>query len=258
MLNSTIWSHIDGFTNATHTRDIQRELEFLSNKMGFDYFRFLIFFPISMQRSHVAMFNNCPTTWFDAYSSRRFLTQDPVVYLGLNQNQPIFWNRIDCDSPLLPSASREVMDLAADFGVRNGVSFPLHSPKGEHGILSFITKEHSNCDPVFENVPILSFCAGYIFNAALTLIKNNPDLIKHLAVLSNREKECLYWASEGKTSWEIATIIGISERTVNFHLTQATNKTNSKNRSQAIAKGITNGIIVPSLEEVTITNLRMV
>ncbi|MGL5487451.1 MAG: helix-turn-helix transcriptional regulator, partial [Shewanella sp.] len=64
-------------------------------------------------------------------------------------------------------------------------------------------------------------------------------------------------ASEGKTSWEIATILGISERTVNFHLTQVTNKTDSKNRSQAIAKGITNGIIVPSLDEVTITNLRL-
>ncbi|HHQ4710066.1 TPA: LuxR family transcriptional regulator, partial [Aeromonas veronii] len=38
---------------------------------------------------------------------------------------------------------------------------------------------------------------------------------------------------------------------------QVTNKTDSKNRSQAIAKGITSGIIVPSLDEVTITNLRL-
>ena len=50
---------------------------------------------------------------------------------------------------------------------------------------------------------------------------------------------------------------GDYQRTVNFHLTQVTNKTDSKNRSQAIAKGITSGIIVPSLDEVTITNLRL-
>ncbi len=110
---------------------------------------------------------------------------------------------------------------------------------------------------MFENVPLLSFCASYIFNSALQLIKSRPDMMKYLTELSDREKECLFWASEGKTSWEIATILGISERTVNFHLTQVTNKTDSKNRSQAIAKGITSGIIVPSLDEVTITNLRL-
>jgi LuxR family transcriptional activator of bioluminescence operon len=149
------------------------------------------------------------------------------------------------------------MNLAADFGVRNGVSFPLHTPQGEHGILSFISKEKSNSDLMFENVPLLSFCASYIFNSALTLIKARPDLMKYLAELSDREKECLFWASEGKTSWEIATILGISERTVNFHLNQVTNKTDSKNRNQAIAKSISSGIIVPSLDDVTITNLRL-
>lgn len=157
MLNDAIWEHIDKFTKATKTSDIQQLLERFSHQMGFDYFRLLIIFPISMQKSHVALFNNCPTTWFDAYSENQYLTQDPVVYLGLKQTQPIFWNKLDCDSPWLPSASRDVMNLAADFGVRNGVSFPLHTPQGEHGILSFITKEKSNSDLMFENVPLLSF-----------------------------------------------------------------------------------------------------
>ena len=149
------------------------------------------------------------------------------------------------------------MNLAADFGVRNGVSFPLHTPQGEHGILSFISKEKSNSELMFENAPTLSFCASYIFGAALQLIKRRPELMKHLTELSDREKECLFWASEGKTSWEIATILGISERTVNFHLNQVTNKTDSRNRNQAIAKSISSGIIVPSLDDVTITNLRL-
>ncbi len=40
----------------------------------------------------------------------------------------------------------------------------------------------------------------------------------------------------GQDLLEIATILGISERTVNFHLNQVTNKTDSKNRNQAIAR----------------------
>jgi len=254
MLNDAIWEHIDKFTKATKTSDIQQLLERFSHQMGFDYFRLLIIFPISMQKSHVALFNNCPTTWFDAYSENQYLTQDPVVYLGLKQTQPIFWNKLDCDSPWLPSASRDVMNLAADFGVRNGVSFPLHTPQGEHGILSFITKEKSNSDLMFENVPLLSFCASYIFNSALQLIKSRPDMMKYLTELSDREKECLFWASEGKTSSEIACILGITERTVNYHLNQVTRKTGSMNRYQAIAKGVSSGILLPNLEQVVVTN----
>lgn len=105
MFNDAIWEHIDRFTKAKKTSDIQQQLERFSHQMGFDYFRLLIIFPISMQKSHVALFNNCPTSWFDAYSERHYLTQDPVVFLGLKQTQPIFWNKLDCDSPWLPSAS---------------------------------------------------------------------------------------------------------------------------------------------------------
>ncbi|WP_322995666.1 helix-turn-helix transcriptional regulator [Castellaniella sp.] len=35
--------------------------------------------------------------------------------------------------------------------------------------------------------------------------------------LTSRHRACLYWASQGKTSWEIGQILGITERTVNFH-----------------------------------------
>lgn len=256
MFNTKLWEHVETFTKARSTMDVQHALERFSYKMGFDYFRLLIIFPISMNRSHVALFNNCPLSWFEAYSSNRYLTQDPVVSLGLKQTLPIFWNKLDLDHPTMPACSRDVMNLAADFGVRNGVSFPLHTPYGEKGILSFITKDPSNSELMFENVPILSFCASYIFNAAVELVKRKPELAKHLADLSAREKECLLWASEGKTSWEIATILGISERTVNFHLNQVTNKTDSRNRNQAIAKTISSGLILPSLEDVTITNIR--
>lgn len=98
MFNDAIWEHIDRFTKAKKTSEIQQQLERFSHQMGFDYFRLLIIFPISMQKSHVALFNNCPTSWFDAYSERHYLTQDPVVFLGLKQTQPIFWNKLDCDA----------------------------------------------------------------------------------------------------------------------------------------------------------------
>lgn len=56
--------------------------------------------------------------------------------------------------------------------------------------------------------------------------------------LSTREIECLNWASKGKTSYESAVIIGISENTVVFHLRNASVKLNTVNRTHSVAKAI--------------------
>lgn len=63
--------------------------------------------------------------------------------------------------------------------------------------------------------------------------------------LTPRELECLSWAAAGKTSGEISLIVGISERTVNFHVGNCLQKTNSINRQQAIAKCLFKGVIYP-------------
>ncbi len=61
--------------------------------------------------------------------------------------------------------------------------------------------------------------------------------------LTEREREVLTWVGRGKTSAEIAIILGISERTVNFHCDQAMRRLDVINRIQAVAKAIERGII---------------
>ena len=62
--------------------------------------------------------------------------------------------------------------------------------------------------------------------------------------LSPREVETLRWSAVGKTSWEISMILGISERTVNFHLQQAAAKLRVKGRRAACARAVALGLIV--------------
>ena len=61
--------------------------------------------------------------------------------------------------------------------------------------------------------------------------------------LTPREKEVLTWVGRGKTSAEIAMIIGIRERTVNFHCDQATRRLDVVNRVQAVATAMTHRMI---------------
>lgn len=54
--------------------------------------------------------------------------------------------------------------------------------------------------------------------------------------LTKREFECLHWVVQGKTSWEIGHILGISERTVNFHIGNCMDKSGCVNRRQLVVR----------------------
>ncbi|MBL0848629.1 MAG: LuxR family transcriptional regulator [Candidatus Liberibacter ctenarytainae] len=61
--------------------------------------------------------------------------------------------------------------------------------------------------------------------------------------LTGREIECLNWISKGKTSDEIAVILGISRNTVNNYIASIMRKTATKTRSGAIAYAVRNSIV---------------
>lgn len=56
------------------------------------------------------------------------------------------------------------------------------------------------------------------------------------AALSHREIEVLDWLKRGKTSWDIARILSISERTVNYHVYNIIEKLDVTNRLQAVSE----------------------
>lgn len=64
-----------------------------------------------------------------------------------------------------------------------------------------------------------------------------------LPKLSERELECLEWVSFGKTSWETAMILGVSERTINFHLLNACRKLNVYGRQAAVALALRHNLL---------------
>lgn len=61
--------------------------------------------------------------------------------------------------------------------------------------------------------------------------------------ISVRERECLGWVAEGKTTMDIATILDVSSNTINSYLTHAIQKLAARNRTMAVALAIRSGII---------------
>jgi DNA-binding CsgD family transcriptional regulator len=61
--------------------------------------------------------------------------------------------------------------------------------------------------------------------------------------LSPRQTACLGLSALGRTSPEIAKLLGISPRTVNQHIGEACSRLEVRNRIQAVAKAVKLGLI---------------
>lgn len=97
------------------------------------------------------------------------------------------------------------------------------------GAFDYITKPFDN-DVIIENI-----------NNALNARHRGSDDLS--SAISIREKEVLAWLKKGKSSWDIAVILGISERTVNYHVKNIMQKLNAVSRTHAVAVAMEQGLI---------------
>ena len=66
-----------------------------------------------------------------------------------------------------------------------------------------------------------------------------------LVDLNDREIETLTWAARGKTSAEIAQILGTTKRTIDFHIDNARAKLGVANRTEAVMRAAQSRLIKP-------------
>lgn len=76
---------------------------------------------------------------------------------------------------------------------------------------------------------IVDFVLPHIDSAIARYIPNNT------INLSERQLQVLEWVSQGKSNWEVASILNVSENTIKFHVSNICKKLNVHKRCHAIA-----------------------
>lgn len=122
--------------------------------------------------------------------------------------------------------------LAARHGLVKSTAFLLHSTSGEPFIMLFSGKR---VPLEIDETAGLYFAAVQLFECLEPTFAPGPVSRE---TLSSREIECLRWAAAGKSSDEIAIILGISAYTVSSYFKTATKKLGAVNRMQAIASAM--------------------
>ena len=83
-----------------------------------------------------------------------------------------------------------------------------------------------------------------IINARLAVVARTKIRPKRTQ-LNDREAEVLTWAARGRTSAQIAEFLGLSKRTIDFHLDNAREKLGAHTRTEAVVKAAAGGFIKP-------------
>ena len=191
--------------------------------------------------------SNYPEDWRSFYDAQRLVYVDPTVAHCVAHSTSLIW------SPGLfrSSVQRVMYEEASGYGLRSGVTLPMHGPKGELGILCFVNdaKPSKQFERDVDHVlPELSLLRDVAFQSGVDFALVGAGLEDDVAPaampnLTVRELECLKWAMAGKTSWETGRILGVSGSTVNFHISNINRKLDVNHRNQAVIKAIKLGIL---------------
>lgn len=238
---SDVLMFLSEFNTATDMQDIEGSLHSLCQLVGIDHFRLMVISPSSIQRPDVQILDGCPCEWGRMYHDKNFWAIDPLVRKGMRQSIPILWADLinECREQH-DFEGENVMLQAEQFGLRDGVTFPWHGVHGHVGLLSFATRS------VYSEDQWLSVCHYFVL-----LVAHLFEAVSRICVsdsapryaLSLREREVCQWAAEGKQVSDIGKILGITPRTVTFHLNRIIEKFGASNKNQAISWALAQGVV---------------
>jgi DNA-binding CsgD family transcriptional regulator len=239
------FDYIEAVTQADSVDALHKACADLCEAYEFDRFIYGARIPTSFVKPYFIFISGYPKEWRDHYSRNNYMVVDPTVDYCAHHVTTYQWE----GESLIDSGNAEIrrfMSEAHDFGIKSGVSFPVHTAQGDFAMLSFASEQTKlDSGPRLQRVlPIGQLFTAYLHESVRRVFASDVLTLSQVD-LTGREKECLLWATEGKTAWETSRILSISERTVTFHLQNVQHKLGVNNRQQAVARAVALGIIEP-------------
>jgi DNA-binding CsgD family transcriptional regulator len=216
---------------------------------GFDRFIYGARVPTSFVKPYFIFISGYPKEWRDHYTANNYMVVDPTVQYCSQNITPMSWDG-DSMQTLENAEIRRFMSEAQDFGINSGVSFPVHTAQGDFAMLSFASEQAQlqSIQRIQRVLPMGQLFTAYLHEAVRRVFDKDVLALSKVE-LTQRERQCLLWATEGKTTWETSQILSISERTVTFHLQNVQGKLGVGNRQQAVARAVSLGIIEPQFSQ---------
>ncbi|AYC99816.1 LuxR family transcriptional regulator [Neorhizobium sp. NCHU2750] len=215
--------------------DVFRFVKRLAESYGYRNFMVLNLPPSTARGlAGSAIINNWPAELVSLFDREGLLQSSHVVRRLRRSTTPFFY---DLEEIPAEAEGPDMREIFGRFGIVRGGCFPVSDAAGARGaVVIGGTGPSLNRQQMME----LTYASIHIFDKLAEI--RNLD-IRPAELLTEREVDCLNWTAAGKTSAEIAEILGLSEHTVNHYLNRAAKKLDTVNRTQAVAKALRIGLI---------------
>lgn len=206
----------------------------LTREMGFEYCAFALSPHSLVPHARTIRINNYPTEWNQRYETNNHAAQDPLLKHCSLSALPILWSEdVFCACPAF-------WEEKQSFGMRHGWSQSVHDSSRFFSMLSLTRSHRSISSREFYGKAGHFIWLAHALHSVVAKKLLPAAHFRPESCLSTRETEVLKWSAEGKTASDVATILNLAERTVNFHVHSAMKKLGVNNKISAVvhaAKG---------------------
>ena len=166
----------------------------------------------------------------------RMFVSAPMAIWAIENDGAMSWSFVATMETKLTAAQLKVMELNKNFGVLAGytISFPDPSPRQKAAMGLTARPGLTQCD--VENIWARSGQDIEILAQVAHLKFASLPVPQAQRCLSKRQREVLEWVSEGKTTQDVATIMGLTAATIEKHLRKARDALQVETTAQAVMK----------------------
>lgn len=209
----------------------------IAKQLGFDHCAYGIRASLPVSRQRIVMFNTYPLEWRDRYTKQNYLAVDPTVQHGLHSLLPVVWtDQLFANAP-------DFWEDARAFDLRYGWAQPCRDAQGVLGMLTVARSHEELSRAEMQDKSIRLSWLAQITHIAMSRIVVKKLVPEATVKLSNKETAVIRWTAEGKSAAEIAEIMGLSIRTVTFHIGNVVKKLNGANKTAAAVRAAVLGLI---------------
>lgn len=232
MKREIVWreEQSEALTNAITEETFFAAIAKAARDLGFEYCAYGLRMPLPVSNPKMLLLSNYSTEWQQRYASENYLAVDPTVAHGIQSSMPVVW------SPQLFASCPDFWTDASGHGLKHGWAQSSFDAKSNVGMLTLArSQEEITLTELREHSVQLSWLAQAVHEGGVRLASMKRDA-EPAIMLTAREVEVLRWTADGKTSGEVAQIMDISERTVNFHITNSLVKLGVVNKTAGVVK----------------------
>lgn len=172
------------------------------------------------------------------YLDPDFMESDPIPDHVMSVGHVMTWAQVIADQKLTEKR-RNFIKVSKDQGFIDGVAVPLFGPKSRNSYFSMNFGKAISSEDEAVVRPLIGL-AQSCHRRICAIINQSADA---LPVLSEREGEVLYWISRGKSNADMATILAISEATIDTYIRRLFKKLDVHDRISAVIVGLSSSLI---------------